>query len=77
VGVWEGGGGVSRSHDIADELQWVEYQRDQWEACAEKLCAAMLFFGRERVVAAGHSAEKNALLLYQALKRAFSKEGLE
>jgi len=68
---------VSRSHDIAAELQWVEYQRDQWEACAEKLCAAMLFFGRERVVAEGHSAEKNALLLYQALKRAFSKEGLE
>ena len=68
---------MSRSHDISAELQWAEYQRDQWEQCAEKLCAAMLYFGRDKVVAEGFSAEKNALLLYQALKRAFSKEGLE
>jgi hypothetical protein len=66
---------VSRSHEIASELQWVEYQRDQWERCAEKLCRAMLFFAGSRIAEGSEfSEEKNALRLYHSLRRAFSGE---
>jgi hypothetical protein len=66
---------VSRSHDIASELQWSEYQREQWKQCADELCAAMLYFAGSRITEGPeYSREKNALRLYRSLNRAFAEE---